>query len=87
MFWIEVLKDGLCCFLHLSVAKIQSMKTAVPKNDKKRRKQLTEEISRLEAELNLKHENELRELHTSSAEGKVGCSSSVVLTVSSVLML
>ncbi|XP_058260400.1 deubiquitinase OTUD6B isoform X2 [Hemibagrus wyckioides] len=52
-------------------AKIQSMKNAVPKNDKKRRKQLTEDITKLEAELNQKHENELRQLHTSTAEVKV----------------
>ncbi|MCJ8749646.1 hypothetical protein PDJAM_G00178650 [Pangasius djambal] len=52
-------------------AKIQSMKNAVPKNDKKRRKQLTEDISKLEAELNERHENELRQLHTSTAAVKV----------------
>ncbi|MCI4395438.1 hypothetical protein PGIGA_G00180430 [Pangasianodon gigas] len=52
-------------------AKIQSMKNAVPKNDKKRRKQLTEDISKLEAELNEKHENELRQLHTSTPAVKV----------------
>lgn len=38
------------------------MKNAVPKNDKKKRKQLTEEISKLEAELNQKHEEELKKL-------------------------
>lgn len=43
-------------------AKIQSMKNAVPKNDKKRRKQLTEEIAKLEADLNQKHEEEFRKL-------------------------
>lgn len=43
-------------------AKIQSMKNSVPKNDKKRRKQLTEEIAKLEADLNQKHEEELRQL-------------------------
>ncbi|GAA6072731.1 deubiquitinase OTUD6B, partial [Tachysurus ichikawai] len=47
------------------------MKNAVPKNDKKRRKQLTEDVTKLEAELNQKHENELRQLHTSPAEVKV----------------
>lgn len=40
-------------------AKIQSMKNAVPKNDKKRRKQLTEDIAKLEAELEEKHAQEL----------------------------
>lgn len=43
-------------------AKIQSMKNAVPKNDKKRRKQLTEEITKLEADLNQKHEEEVKQL-------------------------
>ncbi|XP_047462020.1 deubiquitinase OTUD6B [Mugil cephalus] len=42
-------------------AKIQSMKNAVPKNDKKRRKQLTEEIAKLEADLSQKHEEELKQ--------------------------
>lgn len=43
-------------------AKIQSMKNAVPKNDKKRRKQLTEEIAKLEADLSQKHEEEIKQL-------------------------
>lgn len=43
-------------------AKIQSMKNAVPKNDKKKRKQLTEEIAKLEADLSQKHEEEIRQL-------------------------
>ncbi|KAF3707473.1 OTU domain-containing protein 6B [Channa argus] len=47
-------------------AKIQSMKNAVPKNDKKRRKQLTEEITKLEADLNQKHEEESRKLTTNT---------------------
>lgn len=46
------------------------MKNAVPKNDKKRRKQLTEEIAKLEADLNQKHEEELRQLK-STADTKV----------------
>ncbi|XP_018427519.1 PREDICTED: OTU domain-containing protein 6B [Nanorana parkeri] len=40
-------------------AKIQSMKNTVPKNDKKRRKQLTEDIAKLEADLEEKHQQEL----------------------------
>ncbi|XP_062384826.1 deubiquitinase OTUD6B [Sardina pilchardus] len=52
-------------------AKIQSMKNAVPKNDKKRRKQLTDDIARLEAELNQKHEEELRQLTNSAVTAKV----------------
>ncbi|XP_023675852.2 deubiquitinase OTUD6B [Paramormyrops kingsleyae] len=46
-------------------AKIQSMKNAVPKNDKKRRKQLAEDIAKLEAELSEKHEEELKQLNSS----------------------
>lgn len=38
------------------------MKNAVPKNDKKKRKQLTEEIAKLEADLSQKHEEEFRQL-------------------------
>ncbi|XP_049891206.1 deubiquitinase OTUD6B [Epinephelus moara] len=51
-------------------AKIQSMKNAIPKNDKKRRKQLTEEIAKIEADLSQKHEEELRQLK-SNANTKV----------------
>ncbi|TNN85699.1 OTU domain-containing protein 6B [Liparis tanakae] len=47
-------------------AKIQSMKNAIPKNDKKRRKQLTEEIAKIEADLNQKHEEELRPLKSTA---------------------
>ncbi|XP_038581413.1 deubiquitinase OTUD6B [Micropterus salmoides] len=47
-------------------AKIQSMKNAVPKNDKKKRKQLTEEIAKLEADLSQKHEEELRQLKSTA---------------------
>ncbi|KAF3833863.1 hypothetical protein F7725_025067 [Dissostichus mawsoni] len=46
-------------------AKIQSMKNAIPKNDKKRRKQMTEEIAKIEADLNNKHEEELSQLKSS----------------------
>ncbi|XP_073406613.1 deubiquitinase OTUD6B [Dendrobates tinctorius] len=40
-------------------AKIQSMKNSVPKNDKKKRKQLTEDIAKMESELEEKHKQEL----------------------------
>uniref|UniRef100_K7F372 ubiquitinyl hydrolase 1 n=2 Tax=Pelodiscus sinensis TaxID=13735 RepID=K7F372_PELSI len=43
-------------------AKIQSMKNAVPKNDKKRRKQLTDDVAKLEAEMEQKHREELKQL-------------------------
>lgn len=42
------------------------MKNAVPKNDKKKRKQLTEDIAKLEADLNQKHEEELRQLKSTT---------------------
>lgn len=56
--------------LCLILAKIQSMKNAIPKNDKKRRKHLTEEIAKLEADLSQKHEEEFRQLK-STANTKV----------------
>ncbi|XP_048385590.1 deubiquitinase OTUD6B [Stegostoma tigrinum] len=43
-------------------AKIQAMKNAVAKNDKKRRKQLVEEVAKFETELELRHEEELKQL-------------------------
>lgn len=47
------------------------MKNAVPKNDKKRRKQLTEDIAKLEEELSQKHEEELRQLSNTTITAKV----------------
>ncbi|XP_039876107.1 deubiquitinase OTUD6B [Simochromis diagramma] len=52
-------------------AKVQGMKNAVPKNDKKRRKQLTDEISKLEADLSQKHEEEFRQLKATADTKKV----------------
>ena len=52
-------------------AKIQGMKNAVPKNDKKRRKQLTEDVAKLEAEMEQKHKEELEQLKLNSKGGKV----------------
>ncbi|XP_044539784.1 leucine-rich repeat-containing protein 69 [Gracilinanus agilis] len=52
-------------------AKIQSMKNAVPKNDKKRRKQLIEDVAKLEGEMERKHREELEHLKlTSHAKNK-----------------
>lgn len=67
--FIEILfcQTRLLCFI---LAKVQSMKNAVPKNDKKRRKQLTEEIAKLEDDLSQKHEEEFRKLK-STADTKV----------------
>ncbi|XP_059540255.1 deubiquitinase OTUD6B-like [Myotis daubentonii] len=51
-------------------AKIQGMKNAVPKNDKKRRKQLTEDVAKLEAEMEQRHREELEQLKLASQEGQ-----------------
>ncbi|XP_050797175.1 deubiquitinase OTUD6B isoform X1 [Gopherus flavomarginatus] len=48
--------------LDVPTAKIQAMKNAVPKNDKKRRKQLIDDVARLEAEMEQKHKEELKQL-------------------------
>lgn len=50
------------------------MKNAVPKNDKKKRKQLTEEIAKLEADLNHKHEEEFRQLKSTTDTKVNACS-------------
>ncbi|XP_070702615.1 deubiquitinase OTUD6B [Pempheris klunzingeri] len=47
-------------------AKIQSMKNAVPKNDKKKRKQMAEEIAKLEVDLSQKHDEEFKQLKSTS---------------------
>lgn len=52
-------------------ARIQGMKNAVPKNDKKRRKQLTEDVAKLEAEMEQKHKEELKQLKLASKDSKV----------------
>lgn len=44
------------------LAKIQALKKSASKGDKKKRKEVTEEITRLELELNKKHEHEISEL-------------------------
>ncbi|XP_077404810.1 deubiquitinase OTUD6B [Vanacampus margaritifer] len=63
-------------------AKIQSMKNSVPKNDKKKRKQMMEEIAKMEAELDQKHGEELRQLvSTSDAKVEEAVNGVEVLTV------
>lgn len=52
-------------------AKIQGMKNAVPKNDKKRRKQLIDDVAKLEAEMEQKQREELEHLKLTSKESKV----------------
>lgn len=47
------------------------MKNAVPKNDKKRRKQLTEDVAKLEREMEQKHREELEQLKLTFKDNKV----------------
>lgn len=58
-------------------AKIQGIKNAVPKNDKKRRKQLKEDVAKLEREMEQKHREELEQLKLTFKDSKAD---SVVLT-------
>ncbi|XP_004474359.2 OTU domain-containing protein 6A [Dasypus novemcinctus] len=44
-------------------ARIQSMKTAVPKSDKNKRKQLLLDVARLKAEMEQRHSQELEKFH------------------------
>ena len=44
------------------VAQIQKLKHSITKGDKKKKKEVTEQIARLEAELDARHEQELKEL-------------------------
>ena len=44
------------------VAQIQKLKHSITKGDKRKKKEVTEQIARLEAELDAKHEQELIEL-------------------------
>lgn len=47
------------------------MKNAVPKNDKKRRKQLTEDVAKLEAEMEQRHREELEQLKLTAKGSQV----------------
>ncbi|KAM9198082.1 deubiquitinase OTUD6B [Dugong dugon] len=64
-------------------AKIQSMKNAVPKNDKKRRKQLIEDVAKLEAEMEQKQREELEQLKLTSKENKID---SVAVNISNLVL-
>uniref|UniRef100_A0A8C0CDJ0 Deubiquitinase OTUD6B n=1 Tax=Balaenoptera musculus TaxID=9771 RepID=A0A8C0CDJ0_BALMU len=64
-------------------AKIQGMKNAVPKNDKKRRRQLTEDVAKLEAEMEQKHKEELEQLKLTSKESKID---SVAVNISNLVL-
>ena len=48
-----------CLIFFPIVARIQQLKHAVPKGDKKKKKEVTSEIAVLEAELEARHEKEL----------------------------
>ena len=67
-----MLLHALC----ILAAKIQSMKKSVPKGDKKRKKEITGEITRLEQELQEKHEQEIKSMdddrETIACEGVEG---------------
>ncbi|XP_018569173.1 OTU domain-containing protein 6B [Anoplophora glabripennis] len=47
-------------------SKVQGLKKSIPKGDKKKKKDITEEIAKLESELEEKHRNELRLLKDSA---------------------
>lgn len=64
-------------------AKIQGMKNAVPKNDKKRRKQLTEDVAKLEREMEQKHREELEQLKLTFKDSKID---SVAVNVSNLVL-
>ncbi|XP_044267094.1 deubiquitinase OTUD6B [Tribolium madens] len=49
-------------------AKIQSLKKSVTKGDKKKKKEVTEEIARLEQELEIRHSSELESLKPAAEE-------------------
>ncbi|XP_004602409.2 deubiquitinase OTUD6B [Sorex araneus] len=66
-------------------ARIQGMKNAVPKNDKKRRKQLTEDVAKLEAEMEQKHKEELEQLKMASKE-KESKEDSVAVDISNLVL-
>lgn len=76
VFRLCILCCASCCLVYSCVlfpAEIQRMKNAVPKNDKKKRKQMTEEIAKLEADLNQKHEEELRKVASDAKVNVVFC--------------
>lgn len=56
------------------------MKNAVPKNDKKRRKQLTEDVAKLEREMEQKHRGELEQLKLTFKDSKLRALSHILKT-------
>lgn len=59
------------------------MKNAVPKNDKKRRKQLTEDVAKLEREMEQKHREELEQLKLTFKDSKTD---SVAVNISNLVL-
>jgi hypothetical protein len=51
-------------------AKIQGLKKQASKGDKKKKKEVAEEIAKLEAELDSRHEQEIAEIKNSSGDSK-----------------
>ena len=49
-------------------AQIQALKKSVPKGDKKKKKEITENIAQLEEDLNTRHKKELDELQSNGTE-------------------
>ncbi len=52
----------------LLAAEVQKLKHSVPKGDKKRKKEITVQIAKLEAELDERHQQELRQLRESDKQ-------------------
>jgi hypothetical protein len=59
----------ICGFV-LFQAKIQGLKKTSSKGDKKKKKEVAEEIAKLEAELDSRHEQEIAEIKNSSGDSK-----------------
>ncbi|XP_078731944.1 deubiquitinase OTUD6B-like [Lampetra fluviatilis] len=64
--------------------RVQAMKNAVPKNDKKRRKQLADEVAQTEAELEARHERERLVLAGERSESQAATVGSVLDALASV---
>ena len=52
----------------LSTAQVQKLKHSVSKGDKKKKKEITEQIAKLEADLDAKHEQDLKALKEDQTE-------------------
>uniref|UniRef100_A0A914D4P8 OTU domain-containing protein n=1 Tax=Acrobeloides nanus TaxID=290746 RepID=A0A914D4P8_9BILA len=63
-------------------AKITSLKHSIPKNDKKKKKEIMSTIEQMEGDLKAKHEVELKEFHSSLASLTISSNDSEVKTPS-----